>query len=423
MSKNKKYEPNLLIPGAQGWNIWSCSSQKIELLNATDKTEALDIKKFPQNKPLMMAFPVNELTAIELRVPKEQTDSIADLVELQVEKTGLSQEENFGTLHQHTLLGATPNGEENLYRIDVLRAPEEGSLPEKSPDTFSVSPSCFPFAPNSLTFWQEFGKWVVNITDQKGDTVHYQGFTDTKLDMSMIEGTKFIIGQLLIQDIIQCPPEVYIIWTEEEGIYPEGYEVLEEALKGKLKLVTKPAPLLPKEAKLLPADTRAERRAAKVKQRNNILGALFTTILLGVFAFAGYKLITLEKKAKTAQAEAKKLASDSAILTQHSQKWQELGPLVDTENDPVSLLLKCNKAIPSSDVRLTRAEFKHQFPSEGLNTVVNIILTGETNEFSLASKYDENLQKSPDLKNISWENQDPAQKKTGWGFTFRGEEK
>lgn len=420
MSKNKN-DYNLLIPGESGWDIWSCTSSESALIRKTEESQALNIDKFPTNKPLIMAFPVRELTALELWTPQDEEETISDLISFQVEKMGLAQGEENGVLHQHSLVSRSEENSQELYLIDVLRAPREGTLPSKSPKRFSISPRCFHFESDAVTLWKEFGKWVLGISDPEGNIVHYQSFTETRLGVNTLEDIRFTIGQLLIQNVIKKSPENYIVWTEEEGIYPEGFDTLEKVFNKKIRVEPKPSPILPPAGELLPADTRAERLESKRKKRQNILLTLASMLLLGLLAFAGYKLWDLEKKATMAKAKATSLTEENQSLLDHQTKWDELSPLVDTENAPVSLLIKATKSLPSNNIRLKRAEFTHQITETEAGKELSIILIGEANDFAQASKYDENLTKSKDLAHFTWNNQDPAQSKTGWSFTFRGE--
>ena len=419
MSK-KNNDLNLLIPGENGWNIWTYSAENISLLRQTEEVNALEIEKFPTQKPLLMAFPVKELTALELWIPSQEKESVKDLVEFQVEKMGLAQTEELGVLHQSHHLQDSSDEQQSLYTIDVLKAPEEGSLPIKSPNQFSISPRCFTFAPHSMTLWKEFGKWVVAISNNDGEIVHYQASTFQDLNQDLINDSNFVIGQLIIQNIIEKAPNQIIVWVEEELARPEGFDTFESVYESKLQLSLKPEPILPKVGELLPADTRAERIAARLKKQKLILMAVVALALLAGIGYAGYSLWDLEKRAKNAQIEADRLSADNQVLIDHSTKWEELGPMVDTEDDPISLLQNVTKAIPSQNLRLTRAEFKNQLSEQEQRTLISINLTGEAKNFGDASKFDENLQKSKDLK-FEWQNQSPSQTKTGWRFIYRGD--
>ena len=423
--RKKKNDQNMLIPGVNGWDLWSCSNGKIELLKETYKTLALEIESLPTNKPLHMAFPVNELTSLALLIPTSEKEHEKDLALLQVEKMGLLQKDEHGVLHQHTYISDSPDEEQALYSIDVLRAPVEGKLPKKSPKGFNVSPRCFTFEINAVTLWKEFGKWVMAISNDKGAVIHYQGFTTSNLDAAVIEDIKFTVGQLLIQNVISHRPEEYIIWTEEEGLYPEGYEVLEKVFTDTLRITPKPLPLVPPAGELLPEDTRAKRISANRKKKRNILLTLVSILILGLLGYAGYALWDLDRRATQARIEADDLIEKNQTLVEHYNKWDELGPLVETKNDPISLFLKAHKAIPNSNVRLTRAEFTNQNSDKKLGTIVNtILLQGEASDLALASKLDENLQKSKDLAPyFNWQNPSPTQTKTGWGFIYRADKK
>lgn len=409
----------LFLPGENGWDLWSCSTAGSELIRKTSELYALNVDKLPHNKPVLMSFPVKELTALELKVPSDEKESISELVSFQVEKVGLAQGEENGILHQYSEVDPSHEGEQSLYSIDVLRAPKEGTLPEKSPDRFSVSPRCFSFEGDSLTLWKEFGKWVLSITDKKGNLIHYQGLTDSTLGLNVIEDIKFIIGQLMMQGVIQSSPSQYIVWTEEEEVYPEGYESLQDIFSRRLRVEPKPAPTLPPVGSLLPADTRAERLESMRKKRQGLLLTLASLLFIGLLAYAAYALLDLQKRAKMAKQDAQNLIVKNQSLLDHTSKWDELEPVVDTGNSPIQLLLKCQRAIPSKDVNLKRAVFTHQITSsEGRD--LRIVLIGTASDLALANKFDENLAKSKDLESFQWSNQQPKKSNSGWDFIFNG---
>lgn len=416
MSK-KNTDLNLLIPGESGWDIWSYTSEELNLLTKTDEHAALEIEKFPTNKPLLMAFPVRELTALELWIPSGERDSVADLVDLQVEKLGLAQDESLGSLTQHHYIQESSDGLKSLYGIDILKAPTEGDLPIKSPDKFSISPKCYLFQQNTVTYWVEFGKWVMAITNSEGQLIHYQAFTNSALGADLINDANFVIGQLMIQQIITTQPANFVIWTSEHGVRPEGYDIFERKFGKSLDLVEKPKPQIPPLGNILPADARAERVAKKRRQKQTILTVLIALLALAGIGYAGYSLWDLEKRADTAEIEAGNLNLETQDIQDHVNKWEELAPLVDTEYDTLSLLKKVTKAIPNQNLRITRAEFKNQLSEQEERSIISISITGESPNFGDASKFDENLQKSKDL-NFTWRNQDPSKTKTGWRFIY-----
>ncbi len=423
---NNKSDITLLLPGESGWDLWNCSGSKVSLLEETSLSSALEISQINSSKPLRMAFPVKEVTALSIIIPAEEADEADDLVSLHVEKVGLAQGEEMGTLHQYSISDLSSG--QKFCAIDVLRPPVEGSLPKVSPESFAISPHCFPMEANAITLWQEFGKWVLTITDQNAKPIHYQGFTGAKLTTQIHQDIQFIIAQLMLQGILTSQPQRCIIWSANQDIQPEGFEQLAEAVAPNfsaygLELLTKPAPILPPAGTLLPADTRAERVQARLQRQRNIIFSVVGVLLVALLGFACFKLISLQKRAQLAEREAIEKTASIQSIVEHSDKWQELAVVVDSQNDPFLLLLECTRAIPSTSLRFNRTEITHQPVDEDFSTDLSIVIEGVTENFALATQFDENLQKRPQLSHLKWTNQSPVKTATGWKFTYRAERK
>ncbi len=419
--KKSKNDQILLIPGSSGWDLWSLQAKEAQRIKETEEELALEIDKIPSSKNFCMAFPVCELTALELWNPNADDDATADLINLQIERMGLAQSDELGVLIQYSPLTSS-NPEKSLYSIDVLRAPAEGTLPTTSPSQFNVSPRCFQHASNSVTLWKEFGKWVMSVSNTSSEVVHYQGLTTKTLEAASVQEINLTLTQLQQQQIIASSPERFIIWTEEVGIRPEGIEQLESRLGAKLVLEEKPPPTFPMDGTLLPADTRAERILAKQKRNQNIIGSLAALLLIGFIAFAAYRLIDLEKRASYAADEALQLTQQNQALLDHTDKWNELTVLTTTENTPLTLLRESASIIPNRELRFRRAEFLHEPSEDGTATKLTIYIEGEAPNSDIALDFDERLQKHKPFQTLTWTNQAPTKSQTGWKFSYRAEQ-
>ncbi len=420
MSKSNN-DQTLLIPGRSGWDLWTLQGKQLKLLKNTSEELALEIGKVPGGKELNMAFPVRELTALTLWAPKTDSETVQGLIELQIEKTGLAQTHDLGTLTQHSQI-TNFNEDKDLYLIDTLRAPAEGMLPATSPTHFNTSPSCFSFAPNTVTLWQEFNRWVMAISNPEGEVVYYQGLTTSVLEPQTIQEIRFICTQLQLQKVISESPQSYICWTEEPSIKPEGFDQIAQELGESLSLVNKPAPHFTKGGTLLPADTRANRLSAKKKQQQSLFTTIAAVLLIGLIGYAIYNLLEIENEAKTAQIKADRLTEENQVLLDHNAKWAELAVLVETETTPINLLKGSHSVIPNKELRFLRAEFIHQATPDGFGTEVSVTITGEAPSSGIALDFDERLQKHALFDTLTWNNPAPSKSDTGWKFIYQAEQ-
>jgi len=416
--KGKKTDSTLLIPGSNGWELWSADSGQVSLDAQTDEYLALDVS-INKTKSLHMVFPVRELTSIGLWIPEGMEEDTNELIDLHIEKMGLMQLLELGTLSQHQKVSSDAH-DKTLYCVDILKAPAEGTLPQASPSNFNISPRSFPFTANSVTLWQEFNRWVFAITNNQEEVIYYQGITSRNLGDEALQEIAFAITQLRLQQIITIDPKAYIIWADNPETIPEGYNSLEERVEV-LYLQQKPLPIVPPQGDLLPADTRSERLAAKKRTQQTIIGSIAALLIIGLITYAVLDLMKIEKKAEEAQLKAQKLTSENQYLITHQQKWQELTILAQNSNAPLELLLESTTILPSKDVRITTAEFRHQPNEEGSGTQISIVIKGTAPNTKLALDYDESLQKHQAFKEVHWTNPAPSKKQNDWVFTYSAE--
>jgi len=415
---SKKNDHTLLLPGSNGWEVWSFPQNgPAQCLAKTEQQDALDLTEIPHGPALTMAFSVRSLTSLQLWSPTSELESASDLVNLHVEKVGLAQLEDLGSLHQFR--PTSQAGADTLLCIDILKAPKEGSLPSRSPNHFTISPLAYPFPPSSTVIWSEFGRWMVAFTNEAGHIIHYQGSTATQLEVEMIQEIQFTIAQLQLQKALTAAPSNFVIWTDNTAVPPAGFQELLNAIGPELKLLPRPTPQLPSPGQLLPADTRAERLNASKKKQRTLLFSIAALLLLSLISFGVIRLISLEKQLQDTEARAESLKLSIQPIQEHITKWEELEAMVDDKNSPISMLTQTAKLIPNQQLRFRRAEFIHQPVDEGIGTSRSITIEGSAPDFKIALEFDERLQKSTAFDNLIWENAPPSKSKEGWKFVYR----
>lgn len=421
MSK-KKSDKILLLPGSSGWDLWKgAGSGKLILHSSTEQKRALEVTGIPSGE-LVMSFPVKELTALPMWLPSDREVG-DDLINLQIEQAGLAQADDLGQLSDSFPTDYKNSEEQSLSIAVVLKAPREGGLPSKSPSQFDLSARFFEFEEKSVYLWQEFNQWVFVITGNQSSPVYFQGFSDSSLNANMAQEIKLSIQQLILQDVLESSPDKVLLWMDDEDLIPEGKEEFGNALGVQSVVAKKPSPRLPEAfSQLLPADTRAERVAKKQKKQRAALITCLFLAYLGLGVYLGYKLWNLEQKATQVAEEAEEITTENQVILNHTQKWNELGPLVDDDNTTLEMLLKTSKAAPNVNLRFKRAEFINQMQvteSGEEIPIKSISVIGEADKLEMVNRFASNLIKSKDFTGFDWDTPD-ANKTTQdkWAFNY-----
>jgi hypothetical protein len=217
------------------------------------------------------------------------------------------------------------------------------------------------------------------------------------------------LGQMAIQGL-QLKPEAVHVWSPDGDAGSAGS--LANGFNVPVKVTPRPDPELPEpRSKLLPADVRAARRAAKARQQKMMAIAAVVLAYVGVAGWFGYGLWKDKSEIKKLTAEAEAIAplADRQEYEKHLAMWAELDLVVDGNKAPVDLMSRVAKAIPPNQgLRLKLAEISAN----------EIKLTGEAQQAAPVSQFSVNL--SRNLPEFKWDNPPPSNTSKGWTFTFNG---
>ena len=86
----KKGEKVLLLPGADGWEVWVAGpeSNGFVLSQRSGAVRVLDVAGIPPGE-LTMAFPVRDVSALPFRAPTSDQALLSDLAEMHLERMGV----------------------------------------------------------------------------------------------------------------------------------------------------------------------------------------------------------------------------------------------------------------------------------------------------------------------------------------------
>lgn len=395
----------LLLPGETEWEIWTIAADGATALESSHPVAtASEITKFPAGD-IIHFFPVKELTAVPMHVPSGDTTLFPDLAETHAERLGFRPDPFAGQLTD--IFPIFVNSESSTFLNIILRNPQDGSLPTKSPKAFDISPRAFPQQGNTLSLWRELGAWVFAI-HREGKLIYCQATSSTgsSPDDSLIREIRIAIAQLSMQGIDASPSKA-IVWSSDPETETQS---LSQGLSLQSDLAARPAPVVPNQlSNLLPADVRAARREALKKRNITLAIAAVALIYLGTIGYLAFGLWKTHSKAQELNAEVDRVAPEIAAFEVHLAKWDELAYALDPEYSTVGILNRIAKSIPkNSGLRLTTAEIS---PTE-------IRIRGEAPQPAAANQFSLNLKNSNELLNYEWDIQAPRQMSRGWEFTF-----
>jgi hypothetical protein len=402
---SKPTENVLLVPGEDGWEIWTGESASgFTFQSATGLGRAGDIPSLPPGD-LTMLFPVRSLTALPMQAPGHDESLFPDLAAMHAERLGLRPDPMAGQLTDIFVVSA---GTEHTCLLSViLRNPADGDLPVRGPKEFELSARALPLAGDSLYIWREFGRWVFAIS-QAGNLVYCQATacTSPAPDNSLVREIRLAMIQLSLQGI-DLHPAIVVLWTSAPDAGPAA---LAGAFGVRVDVAPRPAPLLPAtRSKLLPADVRAARREAL--QRRNTRAAIAAVALayLGALGWFGFGLWQDASATKLLKAQAADAAPAGREYQEHIEKWDELANAIDLNYSPVDILMRVHRSIPiNSGLRLRTAEIN----------AGEIKLIGEAPQLPAVNQFNRNLKQNNDLARFEWQTPEPQQTNRGWEFVY-----
>lgn len=403
MAKNSS--THLLVPGEAEWEFWTITPGAPAALQSSHPVaRPSEITKLPQGD-IIFLFPVKALTALPMHVPTGETSLFPDLAATHAERSGLRPDPFAGQLTD--IFPVSTSAENSVFLSVVLRNPQGEDLPSRSPKAFDISPRAFPALGNSLTLWRELGTWVFAIHNE-GKLLYCQAtsVSSASPDAQLVREIRIAIAQLSMQGV-RAEPASAIVWSSDPQV---DTSLLSRSLSLQTKLAPRPAPVPPEPlSKLLPADVRAARRAARKRQNTILAVAALAVIYLGTVGYLGFGLWKIRATAEKLTAQIKVIAPQQDAFKVHIEKWDELEYGIDLNYNTVDILNRIARSIPpSSQLRLTSAIIS---PTE-------IRLEGEAPQPQSVNDFSKNLNKNNDLLSFKWETPEPRQTTRGWGFVF-----
>ena len=419
---SKQNEIALLVPGAQGWEVWTQGQDGRYVRTAEGgPLQAGGLEGLPGGD-LAMLFPVRSFQALPFRAASTDESLFEDLATMHAERLGIRTDPMAGQLSDTFVVGGE---EEATVLLHVaLKSPSEGDLPLRTPKEFDLSPRAFPVDGDAIAAWKELGRWVFAVYSG-GRLVYCQATSsrDSAPDDTFLREIHLALGQLAIQGLRVVPKAVHV-WPPEGELGEAG--TLAEGLGVKATVSRRPDPVLPEPpSKLLPADVRAARRARKKRNQQIGLGAVGVAAVLALLGWVGFDLFKDMRTRKRLNAEAEQYRGIAEAYAAHQSRWGELGPVVETERSPLEVMLAVANSIPrSSGLRFNIADIKVGGVPDGGGGYIpgEVRLTGAAQTSAPISTLAVALKRNPSLAWLEWSNAAPNNTAKGWEFVITAEE-
>ena len=425
----KKGEKVLLLPGADGWEVWTAGSETtgFGLSQRSGTMRVLDVTGIPPGE-LTMAFPVRDVSALPFRAPTSDDALLSDLAEMHLERMGVRPGINAGVLSD--VFKVATVGEECLAVPIVLAPPREGDLPRRAPQHFDISARCLPLPSDGLVIWQELGRWVFALFVE-GQALEFEALAINQLGEEAGREIRITLLQLELQGVSDALPAHCTVWLGQEEAEPSGEQLqaLGEGigLSTPVTVASKPAPVPPtRSSQLLPADVRAERAAKRKKQQTVLVSAMVAAAYVFGILFLWADLRGAEKDADQARKAYEPYEADDLMLSSHRDKWASLQPVVEQEHGPLELFYHCMRARGGeAGLRFDRAEISNQVEVEEspdgsieFTLIRDIRIQGKAEELEQATAFDLALKRERGLRDYLWTSGVPVERNGKWGFFY-----
>lgn len=422
----KKGDLTLLLPGAEGWEIWNgAPAAGLTLKSGTEHRRALDVAGLPGG-PISMALPVRQLVALPFRAQTTDLDLIDDLADMHLEKNGVRPALDGGTLSDHFVF--EQGVDDTALTAVVLRAPSEGDLPRRSPQAFDLSPRCLTLPDGQVAIWKELGRWVFALGSGE-KVLYFQCLPGERLDERAGKDIRLSLTQLQLQGLLPELLKELVVWTSGgvSDARSEEIESLARGFNGDVYTAPKPAPHWPTPpSKLLPEDVRAE-RVQKAAKRTRLLGvAALAMVYMGLVGFLYNEVKKAEEKAVEVEKKVDGVSGAQGSLMTLIGKWDELGPVTEDEYYPYEIFYQINQCLPNDkvappEVRITQITVWNQPKNsdDGLLTVNReIFISGESEDTNKIAEFALALENSEELSDFDWNIEPGTQKKGIWEFRY-----
>jgi hypothetical protein len=352
MKKVPRQSAAFLFPGASGWRIRLPSGQ-------TTSVQALGeaVASLPAGASVHLALPCNAALLERMVLPSVDRDELSGMVQLQLEKTLPYPVEEVSTdfdvirqaENESTLISVAANHAQLDQLCEPLRS--RAVVPEKvTLYAQHVAASCAD-EETVLCLWPEDGQVVVAVCE-RGKL----GYAQTIPEGDPAAAASELPAVLLRAEMEGVPTEFDRVRIEQGC---GGLRDLLAEITGKpVEIFSFDAPLPESDTNLVPSTWRDEKRklesSGRLKARLQLAAMGFLLLVACAFIYLAW----LKRQVQGLDGQIAQTRPAVEFQQEQQAKWQALAPAIDQNRYPVEVLNLLLGAIPSSEVKFTKFEFK-----------------------------------------------------------------
>jgi hypothetical protein len=373
---------NILCPGEQRWTVWRSGDQGVSQVEAQPDFASI-------TSPVdMVSLPVQHVFALPMWLVPADPELLREMIYLQIERRGLAARIKSETVFDYKILG------QDIEKILVMVALLPPSFPEylsqKLAPRYHVSAGLYPLPPNQFTFWREGDRLVTAVT-RDNELIYFQALGDHVFSPNVLHEIRCIHLQLETQNFIH-PISGATVWGD---LRPDEIAPLREVFGQHVQYGPMPQPNPRNDTYFItPFSVQASLSNEKQKEKQKGLFSIVATVygillvaLIGQLAWYGWQKYSYSSKLAAISADLKR-------VTETQNRWQALEPAINPEIYPLEILSRFTELKPA-ELNFTKFSQDDDF--------VTFTIEGETKESALASKFAEDLKRSPLFAEFRWE--------------------
>jgi hypothetical protein len=387
-----------------------CMNGSWELWNFPASKRAQFVRKIESPKAvaghIVIALPLRQTVSYATWVPTTDRQLVPEMVQMQLEKRGLVQRQNFVSSVDVRILEVQE--ERSLVLAVVL-------LPDLAPELavgnavrFEPEPFILPLPQDRLIVWRERQRLAITISRGR-DPIHFQVLSAEEVSDESVNEIRCILLQLESQHMINELLGL-ALWGDFND---EEVATLQQGLALKTFRESVPPPSLPATpSRLLPPQVSVLHEKARRRRRiRRLIAAAAGAYLLGILAILGYIFWQQNRITELQNQLSADLPTVTAVQGTADQ-WRKVEWAVDPKLYAVELLHQVADLLPPQGMRLTAFQIEKG----------KLILHGEASTAAAAFKFNEDIKQNAAMKLFRWDMKSPSLRPDGRAeFIIEGE--
>ncbi len=393
----KPSEETFVLPGAEALESW----------RAGGRGGAVRLEDSKARNAGWYALPMRSVISVPMHFPAMEQDKREAAVLLELEGLGLPglDESDFQVQVRDPDLR-----EQRAWTVVQTPAVPSVMVQGGMDAHYAPSVAFHSLKHGEARLWQEAGRWVMAVPDDKNAPVHAQAMSAYEADEDAAAEMRCILAALELNGISPDVSEV-VVEQPSEPLPAEALTPFADALGLPVATEEPLPPHLPQEAWRVVPQPIVQRRIQRKQQQTMMLGAAgFVLVLVALLGTFGLRLLSRERNIATETAKLQAQEPELQAIRDAQTRWAALESAITPDQYAVEVFHQVSNLLPEKGVRLITFEIR-----EG-----HIIISGEAQNPGLAGALREDLKRVPAFAGLQWDFPTPTIAANG-AATFRAE--